>query len=43
MSYQDVIMQVSELLERQIDPLEISCRLHIDISVVDQIITLLSS
>jgi hypothetical protein len=43
MSYQDIVMQVRELMERHVDPFDIAHRLHIDISLVDQIILLLSN
>jgi len=43
MSYQDAVMQIKELLERSLDPFEIAHRLHIDVSMVEQVIVLLNS
>ena len=43
MSYQDAVMQIKELLERNLDPFEIAHRLHIDVSMVEQVIVLLNS
>jgi len=41
MSYQDAVVQIRELLERNLDPFEIANRLHIDISFVEQVIQLI--
>jgi hypothetical protein len=38
MSYNDIVMQVRELLGRNLDSSEISHRLHIDIRSVESII-----
>jgi len=38
-----LIMQVRELLERNLDAYEIAHRLHIDISIVEQAIAILSN
>jgi len=42
MSYTYVLLQVKELLDRNLNAYEIAHRLHIDISIVDQAIQMLT-
>jgi len=42
MQYTYVLVQVRELLDRNLNAYEIAHRLHIDISIVDQAIQLLT-
>jgi predicted transcriptional regulator len=43
MSYTYVLLQVKELLDRNLNAYEIAHRLHIDISIVDQAIQILTT
>ena len=43
MSYQDVVAQIKELLERNLDSFEIAYRLHLNVSTIDQAIAILNT
>jgi hypothetical protein len=43
MSYSYILMQVRELLDRNLNAYEIAHRLHIDITLVDQAIQILTT